>query len=681
MTTAGFTPPRHVTSPITKTPSKGRALRAASSVGNASVAVGKAVCRVCGRLRYELAPAAATFGLTSLSWLHHAAGVSLLEHGVYGLATLAASGLTLAGLKFKSKAATHLGIGGAVMAVDTWIGAWNGPSMPSLITGGVVLIGSYAVYVPWLVKARHERIALQLKAAKTGAMPEGLGVNVTQAGVTGDTKEETALRRGLVALGIPAQDVSQIVFTDTGWHALVTLPAGKNTSAEAVIARQTQLEANMGIVGTLRLSVGAQANHLIVRVQTRDPLAETIPWPGPAITSCAEWLPLGMNPDGTVFGYDPLYNHVLVAGATDNGKSGVLNVILGNLAACKDAALLLVDMKPGAVELGSWSSCARALADTPDKAAALFDYVRREIKERGELMSQWRRETGVPVRKWDPTKHGRPALFIVIDELAELIRRAPELAKELESLKQIARFCAVQFIEATQSPSARVFGDSTDARQQYQVRIGLGVTESVATNLILGAGAHGEGWRLTDLDMPGKLMIASRDKDHQKPMERRGYYPSDADIAATVARYGGVSADGVLIEPSAPVDDPGPRGGGPGGGTPVPVPDAPAARPVLLRAVPTYPDGSRIPDNRLELWEALREAGAEGLTLQEAVAQGIAGHRTSVQGPVSQWVAQGWVDDSGKRGQAKTYVLTATAHIPVPATTTATEEDACPASL
>ncbi|WP_413100868.1 FtsK/SpoIIIE domain-containing protein [Streptomyces sp. Inha503] len=639
-----------------------RLRRVAAAVTSASVAV----CRFCGRLRYELIPAAATFGLTTMSWWHHATGIGWTDHAGYGLATAATGALCWKGLEHKNTTAALAGLGGTVMSVDTWLGAALGPSVPSFMATGATMVGAYWAYGPWLVKTRHDRMNLQIKAAKNGSPPNSMGLNIDTPGVTGDSTEETALRRALVALGIPAQDVSRITYTETGWNCVVTLPPGKNTSAAVVIAKQKQLAANLDLPGALRLRVGERENQLLVQMQVRDPLTETIAWPGPAMTSCTEWLPLGLSPDGTPFGFHPLYNHVLVAGATDNGKSGVLNVILGNLVACQDAEVLLVDMKPGAVELGPWESCALALADTASRAKTLFDMVRQEIKERGELMSQWRRETGVPVRKWDPAKHGRPAWFIVIDELAELIRRAPDLAKELESLKQLARFAAIMFVEATQSPSAKVFGDSTDARQQYQVRIGLGVTEPTATNLIFGVGAHGEGWRLDLLNLPGKLMIASRDKAHKTPLERRAYYPTDEDIAATIAEYGGVSRDGALLEPTAPAG--GPRGGGSGGGTPVPPapgPTEPAARP-RLRPVPTFPDGSRIPDNRLALWEALRKAGPGGLTLQEAVAQGIAGHRTSVQGPISQWVAKGWVDDSGVRGRAKVYVLTATEHAPAP---------------
>lgn len=657
-------PDRHVTSPATP-PAAGRARRAAV-----------AVCRLCGRLRYELIPAATSFGMTGLGWLHHAVGADWGDLAGYGLGIATTGALTAGGLKFKSKVATSLGVASTGVLVNTAIGALAGPSVPSLIAGGVVTISTYAIYVPWLIKTRHERIALQIKAAKTAPLPDGMGVNVTQPGVTGDSVEETALRRALVALGVPAQDVSRIVFTDTGWHAAVTLPPGRNTSAEAVIAKQTQLQANLDLPGKLRLGVGAQANQLIVRMQTHDPLADEIAWPGPAITSVEQSLPIGIYPDGTPILVDLVRGHVLIAGGTDMGKSGAINVIVGNLVACADAEVLGIDMKPGALELGPWRRNMLALADDADTARQILTRVKAEMIRRGKYLSTLRGPNGEPVRKWT-SEHG-PYWILIVDELAELLRQAPDVASELVTINQVARAMGIRVIAATQSPSEQAFGGKgTDARQQYSTRIGLPVFETEPINMIFGRGAYGHGWRLDWLDLPGKVMVSSRRYD--KPREGRCYYVTDGNIVVVSnehARY----EEEVPSEPARshplPDDDPDPdrsppSGPGPGGGRP------------RLRAVPTFPDGSRIPDNRIALWEALQQAGDGGLTLQDAVAAGIANHRTSVQGPMAQWVAKGWVDDSGKKGQAKNYVLVAAAHTPAPASlpTASKENPACPASL
>ncbi|OEJ21073.1 FtsK/SpoIIIE domain-containing protein [Streptomyces subrutilus] len=646
-------------------------------MASTSGTVGSAVCRWCSRLRFELAPAAATFGLTGLSWLHHATGFGWAEHAMYGVATAATGALTTGGLKFRNRGATAIGIGGTAMALNTWIGAAMGPSVPSLIAGGAVTIASYGVYVPWLVKARHERIALQIKAAKNGTLPEGLGVNVGQPGVTGDSEEETALRRALVALGVPAQDVSRIVFTDTGWHAAVTLPPGRNTSAEAVIARRRQLEANLDLPGKLRLAVGAQANQLIVRMQTFDQLAEPVAWPGPAVTSAEQPIPIGVYPDGSQILLDLMSGHVLVAGGTNMGKSGAVNVIIGNLAACSDAEILGIDMKPGALELGPWQRNMLALADDADGARQLLVRLKAEMIRRGKYLATLRGPKGERVRKWT-REHGK-YLVLIIDELAELLRQAPDVVAELLTLMQVSRAMGIRIIAATQSPSEQAFGGKgTDARQQYGTRIGLPVNEPTPINMIFGTGAYGMGWRLDWLDLPGKVMVSS--ERYNEPNEGRCYWINDDQITSTSLQFARYEVAEPPTDPAEPDPDPDPEPDRP---TPPPPPSGgglASGRP-LLRAVPTFPDGSRIPENRTAVWEALQKAGPDGLTKPEMVAAGLAGHGTSLQGPLSQWVAKGWVDDTGKRGQAKVYVFSAPAHTPADTSPTAEKENsACPAS-
>ncbi|WP_330248627.1 MULTISPECIES: FtsK/SpoIIIE domain-containing protein [unclassified Streptomyces] len=349
--------------------------------------------------------------------------------------------------------------------VNTAIGAITGPSVPSLIAGGVVTIASYAVYVPWLVKTRHERISLQIKAAKTAPLPDGMGINVSQAGVTGDTEEETALRRALVALGVPAVDVSRIVFTDTGWYALVTLPPGKNASAQAVIAKRQQLQANLDLVGRLRLTEGAQANQLIVRMQTADPLAGPgIPWPGVRVTSIEQPIPIGIYPDGTEIMIDLVDGQVLIAGGTNKGKSGAVNVLGANLVACDDVDLAGIDMKPGALELGPWQRNMVAVADDPDLARQLLIWLKSEMTRHGKYLSTLRGPNGERVRKWT-RDHGK-YIVLTIDELAELLRHAPDVVSELMTLMQVSRAMGIRIVAATQSPSEQAFGGKgTDTRQ------------------------------------------------------------------------------------------------------------------------------------------------------------------------------------------------------------------------
>ena len=66
----------------------------------------------------------------------------------------------------------------------------------------------------------------------------------------------------------------------------------------------------------------------------RDPHADAIPWPGPSVTSITQPIDLGPFEDATPCRVLFLRRHGLAGGATGSGKSGWLNVLMGNLAAC-----------------------------------------------------------------------------------------------------------------------------------------------------------------------------------------------------------------------------------------------------------------------------------------------------------------------------------------------------------
>lgn len=596
------------------------------------------------RYRYELAPAAGNAALTGLAWTEYWGGTGWETGLAYGAATAASAALAGFALKHKHPQLAAGGAGLALALTDIGINAMAGPAPVGLIASAIATIASYVVYSPWLTGRRHERLALHVQAAKAGTLPGGEGLALAAPGMTGGTVEETAVYRGLAALGATPLSIDAFQSNANGWVALVTLPPGKSTSPAAVCAKAKQLQTNIGLPGKLSLTQGPQGNQLIVRMQTNDPLAAVIPWPGPSITSAKESMEVGLFEDGSPVLLDVMDDHILIAGATDKGKSGLQNIIVANLAGCSDAKILGIDMKPGALELGPWQDNMIGLADGPDGAQAIADYVIREMELRGERLGAMRGPNGEPVRKWipgnpdaDPASpdwgHG-PAWFLFIDELAELVRQAPKVADSLITLNQVARAMGIRIIAATQSPSERAFGGKgTDARQQYGTRFGLGVNESVTVNLIMGAGALGAGWRLVDLDAPGKMMVNSR--RYTRPATARAYWISDAQIVATSRLNAG-------------------------GGRPVPPDGSGGGKPRLLKAVPYFPDGTEIPGNKQALWQALDRRGPEGATILELLAD-VAGsglnQRTSISDPIQAWKARGWIVDGGRREASKVFIL------------------------
>jgi hypothetical protein len=113
------------------------------------------------------------------------------------------------------------------------------------------------------------------------------------------------------------------------------------------------------------------ANRCELRVLNIDPHANAITWPGPSVSSITEPIDLGPFEDATPCRVLFLRRHVLFGGATGAGKSGGLNVLMGNLAACEDVVIWAIDLKKG-MGLGPWAPCIDRLATTPEEATVLL---------------------------------------------------------------------------------------------------------------------------------------------------------------------------------------------------------------------------------------------------------------------------------------------------------------------
>ena len=126
-----------------------------------------------------------------------------------------------------------------------------------------------------------------------------------------------------------------------------------------------------------------------------------------------------------------LRRHAIFGGSTGSGKSGGLNVLMGNLTACPDVVIWAIDLKRG-MELGPWTECIDRLATTPEQATALLRDAVAILKGRAEYLASIGRRT------WEPTPE-MPALVIVIDEYAELAEEAPEAMHDTDTIARLGR--------------------------------------------------------------------------------------------------------------------------------------------------------------------------------------------------------------------------------------------------
>ncbi|MBC34937.1 MAG: cell division protein FtsK [Bacteroidetes bacterium] len=199
--------------------------------------------------------------------------------------------------------------------------------------------------------------------------------------------------------------------------------------------------------------------------------------------------------------------HILMAGATGQGKSVGLNAILASLLYKKHPAeikFILVD--PKKVELSLFSKIERHfLAKLPDSEEAIITDTRLvvrtlnslciEMDNRYELLKDAQvrniKEYNAKfiARKLNPN-HGHrylPYLVLVVDEFADLIMTAgKEIESPLTRLAQLARAIGIHLIIATQRPSVNIITGTIKAN--FPARIAFRVISKIDSRTILDTG-------------------------------------------------------------------------------------------------------------------------------------------------------------------------------------------------
>jgi len=196
--------------------------------------------------------------------------------------------------------------------------------------------------------------------------------------------------------------------------------------------------------------------------------------------------------------------HLLMAGATGQGKSVGLNAVIASLLYKKHPAeLKFVMVDPKKVELTLFSKIERHfLAKLPDSEEAIITDTRKvvrtlnslgiEMDTRYELLkdAQVRNikeyNTKYLQRKLNPLEGHRflPYIVVVIDEFADLIMTAgKEIEIPLTRLAQLARAIGIHLIIATQRPSVNIITGSIKAN--FPARVAFRVISKVDSRTIL----------------------------------------------------------------------------------------------------------------------------------------------------------------------------------------------------
>jgi antitoxin (DNA-binding transcriptional repressor) of toxin-antitoxin stability system len=257
--------------------------------------------------------------------------------------------------------------------------------------------------------------------------------------------------------------------------------------------------------------------------------ADAITWPGPSVASITEPIDLGPFEDAMPARVLLLRRHGLFGGGTGSGKSGGVNVLMGNLTACADVVIWAVDLKRG-MELGPWAACIGRLATTPAQARVLLADAVAILEARAAFLAS------VGRRVWEPSPDW-PALVIIIDEYAELVESAADATGNADSIARRGRAVAVTLIAATQRPTQKAMGQGA-LRSQMDVRICFRVRERKDVDLVLGQGMLVAGWQAQKLNAPGKFLISA--PEHDTPRRARAYLLTDEAVSTTASRHTGL---------------------------------------------------------------------------------------------------------------------------------------------
>lgn len=350
--------------------------------------------------------------------------------------------------------------------------------------------------------------------------------------LTGRTVEETRLRTVIHELFTAELMGCTVERTKTGWTAVIDLPV--NLDRDRLRTAWPKVASGMGVAGEFVIADGALSNQLTVRFIEGDPLSQVIPYQRTQGARFTDPVLLGVDRFLEPVWLDLAYNHTLVAGSSKFGKSTLVRSIAVQLADRPDTVLYGMDLKPGAPELTPMAPILQDVATTPAQAHALLDWLRQELDERGQILAQHGDQ------EWDPAKHGRPAIWVIEDELAELVRQGDigkwkkdPASKKQESLLALMRFAGMHFLSATQQPSRKVFGGTTDARGNYANRLSTRMNDADHRRFIFG---NTPGWEPGNLDQPGKFLLQS--PVHQVAAPYKGMWLTGDEFRAEVARIG-----------------------------------------------------------------------------------------------------------------------------------------------
>lgn len=304
---------------------------------------------------------------------------------------------------------------------------------------------------------------------------------------------------------------------------LSQITALQNDLARALKAHPVRIEAPIPNTDLVGIEI---PNKEVALVRLRDLLASKEMKRAPSPLAMA----LGKDVAGGVLVAElERMPHLLIAGATNSGKSVSIHAILMALLYRNSPQLLrLIMIDPKRVELAAYNGIPHlwgepVIVDT-SKALNALKWALREMDNRYKSLEESGSRNLMSYNISNPDRP-LPFIIIVIDELADLMaKHARDVEGPVVRLSQLARAVGIHLILATQRPSVNVITGLIKAN--IPARMAFKVASQVDSRTILDAAGAEKLVGTGDV-----LYLAS---DNTKPRRLQGGYVSEEEVRSVV---------------------------------------------------------------------------------------------------------------------------------------------------